>query len=347
MNNRELIHRGAVKTASTGVLLFLLFCATSLSAQAPQFSQFYAAPLNLAPSFAGSTNGSRLVLNYRNQWPQLGNAFVTYAFSFDHYFHKYRSGAGVVLLRDQAGSSKLSNTRGGLVYSYNFQLNHRWTIRPGVLFLYEQLSIDRNQLIFGDQLSLTGDESNSSHTTFEMDQRGYFDASSSLLVYSANTWAGLTFDNMMRPNQSMTSGGTSRVPLKFSVYGGYRYEFGGTFSQQGHESISVAALYKNQGTFHQFDLGVYWSKDPVSLGVLYRGIPFLKNPAGSIMNNDALVLMGGLRTRDLRIGYSYDFTVSRLINNTGGAHEISVIYQFNQSPAAKKHGKIPCPDGQL
>ncbi len=331
-----------------GYLWFLLFfISISASGQAPQFSQFYAAPLTLAPSFAGSTNGSRIVMNYRNQWPQIPGAFVTYAFSFDHYFHNYRSGVGLLLMRDQAGSGRLANTRGGLVYSYNFKIDHNWTIRPGLQFVYEDRTIDPSRLIFGDQLRLDGNHASSSITNIEIDRTGYFDATSSVLIYSHNTWGGLTVDNMMTPNQSMTSNGEDRIPLKFALFGGYRFTYGSNYAQQIQESISIAALYKNQGKFNQFDLGVYWSRDPVSLGLLYRGIPIFNNHAAGIMNNDAFVLMGGLRTNDLRIGYSYDFTISRLINNTGGAHEISIIYQFNQGAPSKAHGRIPCPDSQL
>lgn len=59
------------------LLMIVLFLPVSASAQGPQFSQFYAAPLTLSPSFAGSTHGSRMVMNYRNQWPSLPRAFVT------------------------------------------------------------------------------------------------------------------------------------------------------------------------------------------------------------------------------------------------------------------------------
>lgn len=329
------------------MVCIVLLCAGSFSlrAQAPQFSQFYAAPLYLAPSFAGSTDGSRIVLNYRNQWPQIPGAFVTYAFSFDHYFHNYRSGVGVLLFRDQAGTGRLATTHGGLVYSYNFQLNQNWTLRPGLQFMYAQRTVDFYRHTFGDQITLEEILPTTTVTT-PLERVGYFDASSSLLAYSRNLWGGLAVDHMMQPNQSMTQE-ESRIPMKFALFGGYRYYFGGTYSQQIQESISLAVLYKNQGTFNQLDAGVYWSRDPISVGLLYRGIPIFNNHVHGIFNNDAMVIMGGLRTRNMRIGYSYDFTISRLINSTGGAHEISLIYQFNQGPPTKKQGSIPCPDSQI
>lgn len=51
-------------------------------AQIIQFSQYYAAPLFLAPSYAGVCNGSRISANYRNQWPEIG-MFNTYAVAYD------------------------------------------------------------------------------------------------------------------------------------------------------------------------------------------------------------------------------------------------------------------------
>lgn len=322
-------------------VLLLLWSGSVLHAQAPQFSQFYASPLYLAPSFAGGTDGSRLSVNYRNQWPEIPGAFVTYAVGLDHYFHNYRSGAGILLFRDQAGSGRLATTAASLMYSYNFQIDHNWTIRPGIGFQYAQRSVDFDRHIFGDQLSLDG----INPTTLvvrPIEQIGYFDAASSVLVYSPAIWGGLAVDHMMRPNQSMT-GDESRIPAKISVFGGYRYRYGGTYAQQVDESISVAFLYKNQGKFHQFDLGTYWTKDPISLGLLYRGIPLFNNEVSKFTNNDAMVLLAGIRKDNLRIGYSYDFTISGLRSSTGGAHEVSLIFQFNQGPPAKKQGMIPCP----
>ena len=322
--------------AITSLLTLLIFSLkfTPAQGQETQFSQFYAAPLVLAPSFAGSADGSRLTLNYRNQWPQIPGAFVAYAFSYDHYFHNYRSGVGLLFFRDQAGSGNLAATRGGLNYSYNFRLTHDWTIRPGVQFIYEQRSIDYSRLIFEDQIGPDGSISPNGSPITPIDRISYFDASSSVVAYSRNLWGGLALANLMMPNQSMTSNEVSRIPIRTSVFGGYRHEYGGFLSAEQAESISFTFLYKNQGRFNQLDLAAYWTKNPVFLGLLYRGVPIFNNLENGFLNNDAFVFMGGIRTENMRIGYSYDFTISRLINNTGGAHEISIIYEFNkQTPA--------------
>jgi type IX secretion system PorP/SprF family membrane protein len=335
-----------------GIILLALMVSgpgvVPLNAQDPQFSQFYAAPLYIAPSFAGGTDGSRVVMNYRNQWPSIPGAFVTYAFSFDHYFHNYNSGVGLLIGRDEAGTGRLANNTASLLYSYNFQLDHRWTMRPGISFSYAERTIDFYRLTFGDQLQLNGQHNTSTFNPLindlAMDRVGYFDAATSVMAYSSNAWVGVTVDHLMRPNQSMIDEQKSRVPMKYSLFGGYRFDYGGSLMGDMGESISLAVLYRNQGKFNQLDAGVYWSKHPISIGLLYRGIPIFNNHVHGLFNNDALVAMVGLRTKDFRIGYSYDMTISRLINSTGGSHEISLIYHFNQGPPNKKPKMLPCPD---
>ena len=68
------------------LILFLIVLLNLNSfGQDPQFSQFYANPMYLSPSFAGSTNGTRAVLNFRDQWPAIPGSFITYSASVDHY----------------------------------------------------------------------------------------------------------------------------------------------------------------------------------------------------------------------------------------------------------------------
>lgn len=64
------------------------------------------------------------------------------------------------------------------------------------------------------------------------------------------------------------------------------------------------------------------------------------------MNNDAIIINAGFQFKDVKLGYSFDLTVSRLITNTWGSHEVSLIYEFNQNQKmrVKKNKEIiPCP----
>ena len=65
----------------TFVMLVLIL--SSVDAQDPAFSQFYANKLYLNPAFAGSQEGLTLSTAYRNQWSYVPGGFNTYAVSAD------------------------------------------------------------------------------------------------------------------------------------------------------------------------------------------------------------------------------------------------------------------------
>ena len=326
----------------------LFFLTKSISAQDPQFSQFYAAPLYLCPSFAGASDGSRAVLNVRDQWPAIPGAFITYAFSIDHYFMKKKSGVGLLFVRDQAGTGKLRNTNIGLQYSYNFRVYRDWHIRPGIHFIYSWRNIDYSALIFGDQISLSG-SAPVSVEIFDpsLNKARYFDASASVLAYSRLHWFGIAVEHLFMPNQSFdngTLGSESKLPVKYTVFGGTKMGLNQQLGKYREESLSFAFIYKSQEKFDQLDLGVYWLKSPFVLGIWYRGIPLLKSYEKGYGNNDAVVLLVGYKLLDynLSIGYSYDFTISRLITSTNGSHELSIIYE-KELLVKRKRVIIPCP----
>ena len=81
--------------------------------------------------------------------------------------------------------------------------------------------------------------------------------------------------------------------------------------------------------------------DPLIFGLWYRGIPFVTSQAG-----DAVIGLVGIKTKQLHIGYSYDFTISNLITSTSGAHEISLVYEFNSFTMGQRTRirAIPCPE---
>ncbi len=318
------------------ICFFLVQTLISVRSQDPQFTQFYSAPLYLAPSFAGATVQHRVATSIRNQWPSIPQGFLTYAFSYDHYFANFNSGVGVLVFRDQAGSGNLNNTAVGVCYSYDFNISRTWHIRPGAAFYYNMWGIDFHRLTFGDMLEGDGSGSSIENSPVK-DFTGDVDFATSVLVYTNRFWSGFSIDHLLRPNQSFYYE-KSRVPFKYQVFGGYQMVKFGRLLKPIDETISFAYLYKRQGQDNQLDMGLYWNKYPMVLGFWYRGIPILNSPRG-----DMLAFLVGFKMSGLSIGYSYDFTISHLVGNTSGAHELSLIYQFKTKIKKKMHS-IPCPE---
>jgi type IX secretion system PorP/SprF family membrane protein len=327
----------------------MLLFATQLLAQKVQFSQFYAAPLVLSPSYTGLIEGSRIVLNYRDQWPNIPGTFTTYAFSYDQYFDRMKSGIGLSIVRDVAGTGNLNLTDIGLLYSYDIKINRFWHVRPGMRFKYGQRGIDIAKLIFGSQLNMDAPPGPSSldHST-TLAKTGYIDIDAGALAYHGRYWGGVNVANLLRPNQSLV-GIDSRVPIKVALFGGTRIPIKGD-TKRSHEiteSVTFSMLYQTQGGSDQLDLGAYWKKVPFTLGLWFRGIPVFSKPTG-YEALDAVIVLIGYEIYDLRFGYSFDYTLSKLNQSaTGGAHEVSIIYEFNKNLKLKRKQRqvtIPCPD---
>jgi type IX secretion system PorP/SprF family membrane protein len=307
--------------------------------QDPTFSQFYANALYLSPSFAGATNEYRLAVNYRDQWPAVPGVFNTYSISFDKAMPNFNSGIGVLATYDVAGSGNLSTTNIGLLYSYDFNINKEWHIRPGVEFKFYYLGLDIGKLVFNSQI--TGSGTSPSVTPPPFDNVADIDFATSALVYNSRTWAGFTLDHLLTPKMSFY-GNDATLPVKFNFYGGTQILKQTRLRQKTQEILSVAVNFQKQGKFYQSDLGLYFYKDPIIFGIWYRGIPLVTSQVG-----DAIIGLIGIKTKQLHIGYSYDFTISNLIGSTGGAHEISLVYEFNNlslGQLKKRIRAIPCPE---
>ncbi|GAB4283681.1 MAG: hypothetical protein Kow0068_08610 [Marinilabiliales bacterium] len=321
-------------------LLFVMCIAISGYTQDPQFTQIYASPLYTCPSFAGSTSGSRVILNFRDQWPAIPGAFVTTACSFDQFIPQVNSGVGVLLLRDWAGTGRLGTFTSAIQYTYNIKAIRYVNIRPSLQFAYGQRSINFNRLLFNDQLL---HDDNVSIETPSFEKVSYADFGIGLLAYSHIFWGGFSIDHITQPNISLTDG-IAQLPRKFTLFGGYKYAINGKIGENSEESVTGAFLYKSQAKYDQLDIGAYWYKKPLVVGLWYRGIPLLKRYAPGYQNNDAIAIMAGYQLDKIKFAYSYDFTISRLVLNTAGSHEISIIYEFNQNIHLKRKAAIiPCP----
>jgi type IX secretion system PorP/SprF family membrane protein len=312
-----------------------------LSAQDGHFSQFYSNPLYLSPSFAGSTNGTRFVLNYRDQWPSMPGSYVTYSFSADHYFRDFNSGMGLIFFTDQAGGGKLTTTNIGYLYSYKIEVSrNRFYLQPGLSAYYYNRRVNEDKLTFADQFF----EDQFVGSTTETDIRysvQHADFAVSCLGYASNFWIGVTLDHLMKLSPTLSED-TRYSPMRLSVYGGIKYTVKKRIRTRRTDDIHLAFNLRNQNKVNQLDLGGYYLKNSIIFGLWYRGIPI-----GNEYNTaDALIFLFGLKFKNLSMGYSYDMTVGQLIAQTGGSHEVSLVYSINNQNRyliKRRHSAIPCP----
>jgi type IX secretion system PorP/SprF family membrane protein len=329
------------------VLFFLLINLVS-QAQDAQLSQFYAAPLYLNPAFTGTIQNTRATFNYRNQWPNAGKPYITSAASIDHFIAKYRSGVGMMIMQNKAGTSKYRSTEVSVTYSYHLDISEGWRFIPALQATFASRDLNFYSLTFPDQYDNAGLTGAATSEPASVNKKSYMDFSTGGLLYSDIFWFGASYHHLNHPNQSPRPI-VSKLPGEVNLHGGARIPLSNTrgrSSRKEYNEIALipAVIYKAQGKFDQLDIGTYLLVEPIMFGVWYRGLP-VKRYAKGYNNVESIVAMVGYNFKGLAVGYSYDFVISSLTLKSGGAHEISINYLFGkEAKQPKKRGKrLPCP----
>ncbi len=322
------------------VIIILWVVSLGVKAQDASFSQNYASPLYLSPSFTGLTDGSRLSINYRDQWPSIPNTYKTMSFSFDHYFPAFNSGLGFLFYRDDQGGGMLINQHVGVLYAYEIYVSRDVMIRPGIQFKFAQSFIDPTKVTLNTNIDPSGNSVSGGGLTVDDDQINKFDAAASVMIYSNFYWAGISVDHLVKSDVGFTDI-ESNTGIKITAFGGYKWVYKEPRRGAPAQSLSFAFNYRKQEDFSQLDLGTYWNYRPLELGLWYRGLPGV-NMEG-YRNTDAVIAILGLHAGNYRFGYSFDLTISKLAGNTGGTHEFSIMYSIPSSNKPRiNRNAIPC-----
>ncbi len=328
--------------------IFIFLFATEVCSQDIQYSQFYANPFYLNPAMAGSTELTRVGINFRNQWPALDQSFIAYSAYADHFSKKYNSGFGVIISGARESFSQSSTDEIGLVYSYRLRLGDKRFLHAGAQGSFLSRDVLFDQVILGTQLDIDrGVIVGEPGEGFSGDSRfRAADLNAGLLYYEEKFWLGVSAFHLLKPQISYLEINSNRLPIKYSLHGGVRFNLGpgninDYFNNTDQErSVAVAFNYKSQGAFDQLDIGAEFYFEPLVLGFWYRGLPSKYN----LPNNESLIGLIGIEFESgLDFGYSYDYSISKLGQRvSGGAHEVSVRYVFStQDPSKKYYPALP------
>ena len=320
--------------------------AFSAKAQDPEFTQFFANPLYTNPAFAGSTQGPRFALNYRNQWPSISGSYVTYAASYDQHFDGIGGGIGAQVWHDQAGDAKLSTTYVSGIYSYDIRVKDEGRdnfliVKTALQAAAFQRSIDFSKLTFGDQIDArrgvykpVSDEKLPSRSVENTDFIPDF--SFGALAFTKQWYAGLAIHHIIEPSQSFFGNPNSTLPRKYTLNLGMTIAID-KYNREPTTFISPNILFQRQAQFTQVNFGAYLIKNYFIAGLWYRQ---------TRPNSDALMALVGVKKDAIKIGYSYDLTVSSARSAAPGSHEVSLIIELKNPNRnqTKKWRKISCPD---
>jgi type IX secretion system PorP/SprF family membrane protein len=316
------------------VFMLLLVGAEAWS-QDPQFSQFYANPVYTNPAFAGSVNHGRVVMNVRNQWPSIAGAFRTGTFTYDEHFDKINGGFAVQAGFDEQGVGTLRTSSLNLIYAYQIPVNRKFTIQAAVQAGFMQKTLDFSKLLWYDQIVITQGFIN---PTSEPNGDGSImtaNFAAGVIGYSKSFYGGFAAHNLFEPNQTFFVGSSSPIPRRYTGHMGVVIPIVRDRNERNQVNLYPNVIVKSQRQFNQVNLGMYMSKGPYIGGAYFRQ---------NSRNSDAVILLVGVRTPKIKIGYSYDATISEAKTGATNSHEVSIALELKKRIPKAKPRKVTCPD---
>ena len=299
---------------------FSLWLVKTRAQQTIQFSQYMFNGLALNPAYAGYKDDWTINLSSRIQWVGINDAPQTGTASIDGLANSDNKnvGLGLIVTFDRLGPENTSSIYAN--YSYRLRLDNEDTKRLcfGFAIGAEQYSIDGSKFNAtdpGDGVVPLGVESK-----FTPDFRfgiyyyspGFYMGASMFNLLSNTGIAAI--DNTEIVQKVRTAYVTAGVMLPLSDHLDFKPSFMVKEDFKGPTNIDLTSyLLLNK---------ILW------LGASYRTGVSIWNKTGLQTiedNTDAVTAIAQFYINDhFRVGYSFDFTVSKLANYQSGSHEISI-----------------------
>lgn len=289
------------------VLTFLI--SSSIESKAQQdamYTQYMFNSLAINPAYAGSRNVISTTLLHRNQWTGINGAPETTTFTIDAPISNNKIGLGLQIFNDRLG---ISNTTGAVVST-------AYRIR-----------MDKATLSFGLQGGISNFRSNFLDVNYseggpldpafvENVNAMQFNFGTGVYYNSDKFFVGLSVPtlvpNRISKNSTAITNNPSRQEMHLFFTSGYVFDLNEDFKFK--PSFLVKAV---RGAPIEGDLNAtIWIKEFIGLGAQYR------------TNADVSGLLEVQLNKQLRFGYAYDHSITRLRNFNSGSHEIMLRYEF-------------------
>jgi type IX secretion system PorP/SprF family membrane protein len=323
-------------------LLGLFFLVPESRGQDPNYSQYFSAPIYFNPANTGINTGLRARFSFRDQWPNLPVDFRSYYFSADIGDRNLpgAGGIGILINSNNEGISFIKNLTAGLTVSVRIPMSANLAAQVGLKAAIVQKKLNWDDFVFTDQLSEKyGNIYLSQFTAPDVNSKVFPDFAAGGVIQFASAegnvtgTVGFAVDHLFRPDESFLSTASAPLPRKFVGHLDLVLSAAGRSSAIYASSseplrINPGVLYQNQGSKNLVQAGLNLLKYNVYLGGWFKG-SFDAN------TGSAIALLAGYRytfadNMSLKFMYSYDLQMSGSLQGMGGAHEISLILEFDK-----------------
>lgn len=294
-----------MKTKTTLAILFLT--TISFAQQDIMYSQYMFNPLVSNPALAAGSEFPAFSLTHRKQWVDFDGSPTTQAFTFNSLILRKNVGVGLVVENDKIGVTKQTNISGSYAYLLNLGFGNKLSFGvKGGISRYRSIYSDPSRFHVQDPedpVFLADNQISVPNFGFGV----YF-------KHKENFYSGISIPKLIDYRKfDKIDKIIADAPKEQQHY----YLMSGLSVQAG-EKIELKPSF----------LVKFVPAAPVqgdmNLNIVFSDFFLI---GGSYRTGDAAVLLAGLQLdHRLRIGYSFDITVSNLRNYSSNTHELSLGY---------------------
>jgi len=289
------------------LLLGVISTKQSLAQSEPMFSQYTFNEIFINPAYAGSHEALSFSSVYRKQWVNIEGAPTTKTFTAHSHLFKSKVGLGITAYQDQIGVA--AQTGFFANYAFRIRLN-KGTLSLGMLGGYSGYQERLTEI----KTTESGDARFSSNTPMVFAPNFGFGT----YYYTKRFYFGISVPRMI----------TNKLIIN-------------QYSQveRVDGSLNTDALHYFVATGFVFDVNPLVKLRPSMMIKAVLNAPIEYDANLSALLYTALWVGVGYRSGDswniltamqvnnqLRIGYSYDYTITKLKDFAGGSHEFSMNY---------------------
>ncbi|WP_136465072.1 type IX secretion system membrane protein PorP/SprF [Flagellimonas onchidii] len=302
------------------LVLFLLWQIDSVAQQDPQYTQYIYNPSVINPAYTINETG---VLNfgtlYRSQWTNVEGAPKTLTF-FAHTAFNKKVETGISFISDNIGNGVLKENNIYADFAYILQLNAKSNVALGLKGGFTSFEANFNGFVLP--------EFQDDDAFNENINRIFPNVGIGTFYNKSNFYVGISAPNLLTTKHLDNQNELKRIgseAIHLFLTSGYVY--------------TLSSIIKIKPSFMaKTALGSPISFD-TSLNVLFNnrfegGLSYRFEDAISAMFNMSI-------TPSIRMGYSYDHTISNLESFSSGSHEIFALFNLNFFSLKKGYDKSP------
>lgn len=300
-----------MKLVKFNIIAFILLSSwMGVAQQLPQFTQYMYNTISINPAYAGSRETLSVVGLHRSQWVGLEGGPTTQTLSIHTPLRNDKIGLGFSFINDELGFQNFSYLYGD--FSYTIRVSEKSELAFGLKAGFTSYSLDADF-----RLSESNDP-----VIFGYQDRWKPNIGTGVYWHSDRWYLGLSAPRILNTDYTGDEEFESLERISYYFTGGY------VFDLSENTKFKPAMLLKaTNGAPLSFDLTANF--------LFYEKFWI----GGSYRINELAQAIGGIAdfqvSKQLRIGYAYEYPLSELSAYTSGTHEVLLMFEIFKSKRIK------------